>query len=53
MGSGLDTTGAGGGKLCKRLTRVTGPTEWQEEGRTQGWNSIIRDERIQKEGQKA
>lgn len=37
----------------KRITRVSGLPGWQEEGRTPGWNDMVRDERIQEEGQKA
>lgn len=36
----------------KWLTRVSGPPGWQEEGRTPGWNDMVRDERIQKEGRR-
>lgn len=40
-------------ELGKRVPRVSGPTGWQEEGRTQGCSDMVRDERIQQEGQKA
>lgn len=42
-----------GMELGKRVPRVSGPTGWQEEGRTQGCSDMVRDERIQQEGQKA
>lgn len=51
VGSGQGTAGAW--EPGKRLTRVSGLPGWQEEGRTPGWNDMVRDERIREEGQKA
>lgn len=50
VGSGQGTAGAWGGSWAGGSQGCQG---CQEEGRTPGWNDMVRDERIQKEGQKA